>query len=131
MSEMTAEQKLQHMVLLRHAELNSQDAPTDVTAENVTDLFDAIDEPYEAMSEVRGSYETETNIRAPYSRHYEAKSVAAKAPDGSWVGWTYWYGGGKHSEPDAVEWISDAYDLTCTEEQKMVTVQTFAKVAGE
>ena len=48
-------------------------------------------------------------------------------PDGSWVGWTYWYGGGKYGEPEAIDWMDDAYDLACTEEEKVVTVRTFTK----
>lgn len=27
-----------------------------------------------------------------------------QAPDGTWVGWTYWYGGGKYAEPSAIPW---------------------------
>jgi hypothetical protein len=37
--------------------------------------------------------------------------------------------GGKYGEPEAVEWIDDAYDLVCTEEEKVVTVRTFAKLS--
>jgi hypothetical protein len=80
----------------------------------------------DARSEVRQG-EMETDLPCPSSRHYESKSVAAKLPDGSWVGWTYWYGGGKHGEPEAIDWIDDAYNLNCTEEEKMVTVRIFAK----
>jgi hypothetical protein len=72
--------------------------------------------------------EVETNIACEYSRHYESKSVAAKMFDGSWVGWTYWYGGGKHSEPEEIDWMSDAYHLVCHEEEKLVVIQTFSKI---
>ena len=48
-------------------------------------------------------------------------------PDGSWVGWTYWYGGGKHAEPEVMDWMGEAYPLDCVEEEKMVTVRTFTK----
>jgi hypothetical protein len=70
--------------------------------------------------------DVETNIAPEYSRHYESKSVAAKI-DGKWIGWTYWYGGGKHGEPDAIDWMEDAYFLDCKEEEKVVTVRTFTK----
>ncbi len=73
------------------------------------------------------SGQVETSIPAPSSRHYESRSVAAKCLDGSWVGWTYWYGGGKHAEPDAIDWLEDAYDLDCVEEEKLVVIQTFTK----
>jgi len=72
--------------------------------------------------------EEETNIPCEYSRHYETKSVASKMFDGSWVGWTCYYGGGKHGEPEAFDWMSEAYFLDCKEEQKLVTVYTFNKV---
>lgn len=72
--------------------------------------------------------EIETNIDSPLSRHYENKSVAAQAPDGSWVGWTYWYGGGKHGEPEAIDWMNEAYNLDCVAEEKLVVVRTFTKV---
>lgn len=69
----------------------------------------------------------ETNIPADWSRHYECKSVAAKLSDGSWVGWNYWYGGGKHGNPEEIEWMEDAYDLDCKEEEKTLIVRTFTK----
>lgn len=70
----------------------------------------------------------ETDIPCDYSRHYETRSVAMKCSDGSWVGWTYWYGGGKHGCPEEIDWISEAYDLSCTEEWKTVLVRTFEVV---
>ena len=47
------------------------------------------------------------------SRHYDCDEVARKLSDGTWVGWTYWYGGGKHGEPDAIDWLGKAYDVHC------------------
>lgn len=60
-----------------------------------------------------------------WSRHYESKEVGRKLDDGTWVGWTYWSGGGKHGDPDGIDWIEDAYDLDVIEEEKMVIVRTF------
>lgn len=48
--------------------------------------------------------------------------------DGSWVGWVYWYGGGKHGDPEDIEWMKDAYDLELTETEKLVVVQEFKKI---
>lgn len=84
------------------------------------------DDLYDAENQFR-SGEVVTDIRAEYSRYYSSKSVAAKMPDGSWVGWTCWYGGGKHGEPGAMEWMPFAYDLDCVEEEKLVTVRTWTK----
>jgi hypothetical protein len=61
-------------------------------------------------------------------RDYDASSVAMQMDDGSWVGWTYWSGGGRHGESHAIQWMEDAIELTCTEKQVMVTERTFTKV---
>jgi hypothetical protein len=45
------------------------------------------------------------------SRYYGCAEVGKPVTGFSdlWVGWTYWYGGGKHGEPGAEEWIESAY----------------------
>ena len=120
---MTPEQKIKHLTLNVLARWASQPPPV-VTAENVDALYAEQGEAYDAKNEVRCG-QVMTDIDPPYSRHYEAKSVAAQMPDGSWVGWTYWYGGGKHGEPEGIDWMDDAYDLNCKEEEKVVVVRTF------
>lgn len=77
---------------------------------NVDELFReaaANGEIEDLISDFREGQVT-TDIPAPWSRHYEARSVAAKIGD-QWVGWTYWYGGGKHGCPDEIPWMEDAY----------------------
>jgi hypothetical protein len=127
---MTPQQKIKHLILNAHAKLYDE-PEREVTAENVDEVYGEADgDDYglqDARGEVRGG-EVETGLPCQYSRHYESKAVAARAPDGSWVGWTYWFGGGKHGEPESIDWIDDAYDLTCIEEQKLVTVRTFSKI---
>ncbi len=127
---MTPQQKIRAIILTMAREYDQGEAPgAELTAANIDEEWDAVnsDVIQEAKYEAReGSVETE--IPCEYSRHYESKSVAAQAPDGSWVGWTYWYGGGKHGEPEAIDWMADAYDLACVEEEKVVTVRTFAKL---
>ena len=129
---MTPEQKLKHAILLSAVEMediNPIEFP--VTAENVDALFNESDEGWElqdARNEMR-SGQVETEIDCEWSRNYESKAVAAQMPDGSWVGWTYWFGGGKHSEPEAIDWMDTAYDLEVTEEEKMVLVRTFKQKA--
>lgn len=130
---MTPQQKIKAVILKRATQWAGVELPP-LTAENIDEEYDVADEGdledymQDARNEVR-SGEVETGLPCEWSRHYESKSVAAQTPDGAWVGWTYWYGGGKHGEPEAIDWISDAYDVTCAEEQKMVTVRTFAKAA--
>lgn len=127
---MTPQQKIRAIVLTMAREYDQGETPgAELTAENIDEEWDAVnsDVLQEAKYEAReGS--VETKIPCDYSRHYESKSVAAQAPDGSWVGWTYWYGGGKHGEPEAIDWMADAYDLACVEEEKLVTVRTFSKL---
>ena len=68
----------------------------------------------------------ETNIACDYSRNYETKSVAMHIDNFNgftgYIGWTYWYGGGKHSNPDEIDWIEDAYFLDLIEEKEVITV---------
>lgn len=100
-----------------------------LTEEEIGDLYQELEEEglmQDPASEFR-SGEVNTDIPCDWSRHYESKSVAAKMFDGSWVGWTYWYGGGRHGEPEAIDWMGGAYDLDCKEEEKLVVVRTFFK----
>lgn len=132
MSQMTPQKQIKAVILAKAYAWAEKQLP-ELTAENIDEEYDAAcdDENLrycvqDARSEVRAG-DVETGLPCEWSRHYESKSVAAKLPDGSWVGWTYWYGGGKHGEPEGIDWISDAYSLNCTEEEKLVTVRTFAK----
>lgn len=52
------------------------------------------------------------------SRHYEIE-VRATEVDGIWVAWDFYYGGGKHGEPEAFDWISNARIVDC--EERVVT----------
>lgn len=52
------------------------------------------------------------------SRHYEIE-VRATEVDGVWVAWDFYYGGGKHGEPEAFDWISNARIVDC--EERVVT----------
>ena len=125
---MTPEQRIKRQILI-NADRHSKDGVRiDITAENVDELFEEADgDDYELQdekSEFRCSGE-DTGLEAPYSRHYECTAVGKKLDDGVWVGWNYWYGGGKHGEPEAIDWMDGAYELDVTEEEKMVVVKTF------
>lgn len=121
---MTPTQKIKHALILLATVEDVEAFKVEITPDNVDDLYDEIagDCEYEFRQG-----EVETDIPAESSRHYESQSVAAKMPDGSWVGWTYWYGGGKHGEPQSIPWMEDAYNLNVTEEEKMVIVRTFSR----
>lgn len=124
---MTPQQKIKWLILALQAEWDEVDAPAYPLTSEDEQAFDEDDDwrYQDAANEVRGSG-IETSLPCPVSRYYEAEAVAAKLPDGSWVGWTYYYGGGKHGEPDAIPWIEDAYDVSCVEEEVIVILRTFA-----
>lgn len=129
---MTPENKIKWAIIAQY-EQSEKDIIRSVhlTEEEVEELWEEhSDEIYDYKYEFREG-QVETNIPSEYSRHYESNSVAAQCPDGTWVGWTYWYGGGKHGEPEAIDWMEYAYNLDCVEEQKLVTVHTFTKKSSE
>jgi hypothetical protein len=128
---MTPEQKIKQLILNLQARWSGETAP-DVNAENIDEVFDAANEDWalqDSINEIRCSG-IETGLKCDWSRHYESEAVAMQAVDGSWVGWTYWFGGGKHGEPEAMPWMEHAYDVDCAEEVKVVTVRTFTKPAA-
>ena len=92
----------------------------DTTEENRD--FDLWDTKYEFRSSG-----CDTNLNAPLSRHYEADQVAASTPFG-WVSWTYWYGGGKHGNPEEIDWIEHAFYVSVEEEEVTIIQRTFTKV---
>jgi hypothetical protein len=123
---MTPEQKIKHSILHKYFTENDIALPV-ITEDTIDDLYDEnIDDLGDTEYEFRSGDE-ETDIPCDYSRHYESQSVAAKMVDGSWVGWTYWYGGGKHGEPQSMPWMEEAYDLDIQEEEKLVVIRTFTK----
>lgn len=127
---MTPENKIKRAILLRAKKNNDIEITSSLeTDESVVEHYGELVESdchWDYESEYRPG-EVETDIECERSRHYEARSVAAKMDDGTWVGWTYWYGGGKHGEPNAIEWMEYAYDLECVETQEMVTIRKFTK----
>jgi hypothetical protein len=116
-------QKLQYLMLVA----DGRDVP--YQAEEIDRAVASYWDIGEAYDKVR-STGISTGLPSPYSRHYEAREVAQQLPDDSWVGWTYWYGGGKHGNPEEVEWMEHAYDVHCVEEQKLMTVRTFTIVGN-
>jgi Fe-S cluster assembly scaffold protein SufB len=125
---MKPEQKIKHLIIKKTYEWMKKEVP-DITSENIDEFYEEMeeqDEHWDAMSEIR-ELGIETKIPCENSRHYESKSVAAQALDGTWVGWTYWYGGGKHGQPEDIEWMDEAYDLDVKEKQRVTTHRTFTK----
>jgi hypothetical protein len=101
-----------------------------ITDENVEDQWNAMDYLDDALHEYVQEFRSsgiKTGLPCESSRHYCSKSVARKLSDGSWVGWTYFYGGGKHGEPESIDWMGEAYDLDITETEKLVVVREFKR----
>ena len=140
---MAAEQILKAAILDQVAEWIKDDGDTNLVLEGPFDTQEKIDAAFEAIedhglddevsdaeSELRESYTHVTGIECVSSRHYSSSSVARQFGD-KWVGWTYWYGGGKHGEPESVEWIEDAYFVEAKEETRVVLTFTKQENEGE
>jgi len=128
---MTPDQQLRHAIILKAVGFGMEAPSAEITADNVLEIYRELEGSgyiEDAEGELREG-QVETKIPCEWSRHYESKSVASKMPDGTWVGWTYWFGGGNHGDPESIEWIEDAYDIDCVEEERLVTIQTFTKRA--
>lgn len=128
---MTPTQKIKWKILALAAAWEKESLPP-VTAENVDALYDALvarDGHWDAMNEVR-SMGTETylpnrDVPLQLARHYEYHEVAAEMPDGSWVGWTYWHGGGKFGDPEGIPWMDDAYAVLHMEKERVIIDHVF------
>ena len=126
---MTAEQRLRRHIILETAKRYTElSIPAHIDESNVDEIWDSLgeeccDELQDIILETRESGEP-TGLECEYSRHYESTAVARELCDDCWVGWTYWYGGGKHGNPEEVEWIEDAYYVDVKQETKIVNVFT-------
>lgn len=130
---MTPQQKLKWAILQKLASWRKLDLGP-ITAANVDELYDERDsdgsgELHDARNEIRYSGEDTglpvQGVDHMLARHYDSKSVAAMMPDGTWVGWIFWYGGGKFGDPDSINWIDGAYDVSCTEKPVTVIQRSF------
>ena len=124
MSNLTAQELIYKQMIQVVSEYNSR--ITDFVAECVDQesyesmwygIKSEFDEAYELEYEMREGLETNLTSKTS-SRHYEI-DVHAMQVDGVWVAWDYYYGGGKHGEPEAFDWISNARIVEC--EEKVVT----------
>jgi len=137
--ELSPAQMLKQAIMLAGIKVSSYDG--ELTKKYVLALDSSkIDAAYEAfvledaygVTEEFREGQVETGIDPYVGNHYDAKGVAAQMHDGSWVGWNYYSGGGKHGNPEDIDWIDDAYSLVVTEreETKVVIVRSFKKTKG-
>lgn len=126
---MTPEQKIKRQILLIERRYNPGLTDVIITVDNVDELFEEHDSLQDAIEEFRSSGIETSLPTQQWSRHYEYESVARQVCDGSWVGWTYFHGGGKHGEPEAIDWMDSAYEVNCVSEERLVIVNTFSMTA--
>ncbi len=134
---MTPEQKIKQLIIHRVCEWEALPLPDMVDGTSVDVAYQELDEGeysgqvQDVRNEVRyGEERTGLKTEGHYRlyRDYDAEAVASQMLDGSWVGWIYWHGGGRHAEPQCIDWMSDAYELNCTEAEKVIIERTFQKV---
>ncbi len=99
--------------------------PTTEIIESVWEFFNETAETQDVKEAFRRG-EKNTFIATQYSDHFDCRSVAAQMPDGTWVGWNYWYGGRNGAKPEAIEWMENAYEVSFHEET--IIVKRFKKV---
>jgi len=128
---MTPEQTIKYEILLDASENEDILLPEyKITKENINETYKnlLIKEGlhWDYQSEFRGNGER-SNIEPEWSRDYETISVALKLRQGVWVGWTYWFGGGKFGNPESVPWMDEAYFLECSEHEETIVIREFTK----
>jgi len=126
---MTPEQYIKQEILALTSDWSGEEFDYNLPAEEIEKLYDELvtkSEHWDGRNEIR-SGQVETDLECDGGRVFEAKSVAMKTHDGKWVGWTYYYGGGKHADAEGKEWMSESYFLDCNEKEKLVIIREFTK----
>lgn len=127
---MNAQQLLQKAILLKAVEFGTiQSFDDGLGGDQVDELYnsyDRYDELADAWCEVR--YDgIDCNLPTiTSSRHYEVDAKAINI-DGKWVKFDFYYGGGKHGDPDEYNYIEDAVIVDCTQEEITVIKYTFSQ----
>lgn len=97
------------------------------------DLFEKYEtELQDHIEEFRqNGIETGLSRSEVFCRGYEDTQVAGQLYDGTWAGWTYYSGGGKHGYPSDVPWLEQAYPLDVVKEEVIKTVKREFKISEE
>lgn len=90
---------------------------------------------FDAQQDIMGGdWETKLPLEpSEWSRHCEVKTVAAKDNCGNYLGWPFYYAGGKHFD-DAIYYdfsVASAYYLNCEEKEVLTIQRTWSKVENE
>ena len=139
MSNLNVEHKIKRHILNELLE-GKKCPPTMDTPEQVDAAWDLAHkyvgvfkwlEIIDAIDHFRYSGE-KTDLPAESSRCYKCVRVARVLSCGTAVSWLYWSGGGKHGEPDAIEFMTEesgAYEVDFTDKEKVITIsfRTYTK----
>lgn len=128
---MNAQQLLRKAILLKAVQFkNIEPFNEKLNGEEIDHLYESYneyDELSDPISEIRCGGIYASNIKAAtFSRNYEIDVNAMKIDD-VWVAWDYYYGGGKHGEPEGYDWISDARIVNCEEQEVVKTEYMFSE----
>lgn len=131
-STLTAPQKCKYLVLVTLNRWRKNEMPEFESGEELDALYkheEENDDGYfqDARNESRNGTEASDIAVTEHCRHYEIDAHVSELPDGSWVGWWHFYGGGKHGEPDAYDWVGNSFDVKHTSEVVTVTKHHFSK----
>lgn len=118
--------------IVEHAKTNGLEFNGALNTEEEIDLamgFMREEIGYDAQQDIiQGHWRTD--LDADFSRYCETKSVAILDNYGNYIGFTRYYGGGKHFEE--YSWydtsIENAYFLNCQEKEVMKIERTWAKI---
>lgn len=129
---MTAAQKIKREILsyAMEDEPSLRGLKIDITDGNIDDLYEkllvekGLHSDYEYDFRISGIDTPE--MMESYNHNYESKGVAAILFTGEWVGWTFWFGGGKYGDPEEIPWMEEAYDLNCVEKEELIITRQFS-----
>lgn len=84
---------------------------------------------YDITNEMRELGEEHNDLLKEPSRHFEidyyVREFTGVTENGKiiskWIGWNYYYGGGKHAYPEDIDWIPDA-EFVKVKSEEVVTV---------
>ena len=105
----------------------------EITVDNVDELYEAVTAEHgqgwdqEFLLQVESC---QTGLEAPHVPGYESRAVAARMPDGSWVGWSQLCRPGTvRGTVETVQLVDDAYVVHCSEVLEVRKIFTMHPVA--
>ncbi|UJQ43523.1 hypothetical protein [Acinetobacter phage vB_AbM_WUPSU] len=128
---MTAQQLIRKAILLKAVDFeNIEPFNQSLDGSGIDELYESYNE-YDELNDPKNEIrygQVDANLNAiTWSRSYEI-DVRAMKIDGVWVAWDFYYGGGKHGEPESFDWISNARVVNCEEIQVMTTQYNFSEI---